>query len=178
MQVNGQYFQVDLQSAKTFNQIRLDTTGSANDYPRGYQVFVSSDATNWGSAIASGSGSSAVTDITFAMQTTRYLKKIVQTGSATGNYWSIHEFNAYNAGAPIGKNISLKCISNNYYLCSENGSSNMNCNRSSAGIWEKFLVVDAGNGKIALKGYAGNVAASKYVCSENGGGAMNYKSQL
>ena len=78
--------------------IRLDTTGSANDYPRGYQVYVSSDATNWGSAIASGSGTSAITDIAFSAQTRRYLK-IVQTGSASSNYWSIHEFNLYTNGS-------------------------------------------------------------------------------
>jgi hypothetical protein len=98
VQVNGQYFQVDMQTAKTFNQIQLDTSGSPNDYPRGYQVFVSSDATNWGSAIATGAATNAITNITFSSQTKRYLK-IVQTGSAGGNFWSIHEFNVYNLGA-------------------------------------------------------------------------------
>jgi beta-galactosidase len=194
MQTNGQYFQVDLQSAKTFNQIRLDTTGSPNDYPRGYQVFVSSDNTNWGSSIATGSGTSAITDITFSVQTTRYLK-VVQTGSAAGNYWSIHEFNAYNSSSttptptptptstptptpipgsvPIGQTISLKCTSNNYYVSSENGTVVMNCNRTSVGIYEKFLVVDAGSGNIALKGYGADIPQNKYVCSENGTAAMN-----
>jgi beta-glucosidase len=76
-------------------------------------------------------------------------------------------------GPPIGKNISLKCAANNYYICSENGTSSMNCNRSSAGAWETFLVADAGNGKIALMGCYNNVAASRYVSSENGAAAMN-----
>src|SRR5262249_45747645 len=49
----------------------------------------------------------------------------------------------------------------------------MNCDRNTADIWEKFLVVDAGNGNIALKGYYNNAAANKYVSSENGTGAMN-----
>lgn len=75
-------------------------------------------------------------------------------------------------GVPIGKTVSLRCVSNNKYVCSENGGSNMNCNRDSAGVWERFLVVDAGGGKIALKGHAGDVPANKYVCSENGQVAM------
>jgi alpha-L-fucosidase len=98
-QTNGQYFQVDMQSAQTFNKIRLDATGYDNDYPRGYVVYVSSDGSNWGSAIATGSGSSAITDITFNSQTARYIK-IVQTGSSSTYWWSIFEFNVYNTGAP------------------------------------------------------------------------------
>ena len=91
----------------------------------------------------------------------------------TNQQWQIINVNGTSSGAPIGKNISLKCVANNYYVCSENGTANMNCNRSSAGIWETFQVVDAGNGNIALKGYANNAAASAYVCSENGTAAMN-----
>jgi len=39
----------------------------------------------------------------------------------------------------------------------------MNCNRNSAQAWERFTLVNAGNGKIALKGSNG-----RYVSSENG----------
>lgn len=63
---------------------------------------------------------------------------------------------------PIGSTISLKGT-NNKYVSSEDGRKAMNCNRSSVGAWEKFIVVDAGNGKIALQGNNDN-----YVCSENG----------
>ena len=62
-QVNGQWFTVDMKTNKTFNKISLDTTGSPSDYPSGYQVSVSTDGTNFGSVIASGSGSSAITTI-------------------------------------------------------------------------------------------------------------------
>lgn len=72
----------------------------------------------------------------------------------------------------IGKMIALKCVSNNFYVCSENGTVAMNCNRPTIEVWEQFLVVDAGSGKIALAGEADGVATSKYVCSENGGAAM------
>ena len=96
-QVNGQYYQVDMQTTKTFKQITLDAGSSPGDYPRGYQVFVSSNGTSWGSAIASGAGSSTtpITTVTFASQTARYIK-VVQTGTVSPNWWSLYEFNVYN----------------------------------------------------------------------------------
>ena len=93
-QANGQWFQVDLGEANTFNKIVLNAANSANDYPRGYQVYVSTNGVNWGTATASGTGSSAITTITLAAQAARYIR-IVQTGSAPGTFWSIHEFNAF-----------------------------------------------------------------------------------
>lgn len=63
---------------------------------------------------------------------------------------------------PIGAVIGL--IGNNgKYVSSENGKASMNCNRSRLGNLEQFTVIDAGNGKIALKDKNGN-----YVSSENG----------
>lgn len=64
-------------------------------------------------------------------------------------------------GAPIGQTITLKS-SNNLYLCSENAVQAMNANRTAVGPWEQFVVVNAGNGKIALQN------GGKYVSSENG----------
>jgi beta-glucosidase len=78
-------------AAQSFCTLTLDAAGSTGDYPRGYQVFVSNDGTNWGAAIATGSGSTQLVTITFAAQTARYIK-VVQTGSA-GNWWSIAELN-------------------------------------------------------------------------------------
>lgn len=94
LQTNGQWFQVDLRSAKTIFKLVLDTTPSANDYPRGYVVNVSNDGSNWGTPIATGAGFSAITTITFEPQTARYVR-ITQTGSASANYWSMHELNIY-----------------------------------------------------------------------------------
>jgi glucosylceramidase len=79
---------------------------------------------------------------------------------------AVATFKWYNGGgssspAPIGQNITFRGI-NNQYVCSENGTQAMNCNRPSASGWETFTVVDAGSGKIALK------SQGKYVSSENG----------
>jgi hypothetical protein len=94
----GQWFQVDMGSAQTFFQIILDQENSTSDYPRGYQVNVSSNGINWGGPVAAGSGSSgAQTIIPFPTQTARYVR-VTQTGSTTGNYWSIYEFFTY---APV-----------------------------------------------------------------------------
>lgn len=65
------------------------------------------------------------------------------------------------ANNPIGMTVTLKGT-NNLYVSSENGTQPMNCNRTAVGGWESFLVVDAGNGKIALRNN------DKYVSSENG----------
>ncbi|OPH56935.1 hypothetical protein BC351_26335 [Paenibacillus ferrarius] len=92
--VPGQYFIVDMNSSKTFNKLTIDCTGNNNDYARGYQVFVSSDGTNWGSAIASGTGTAPLITVNFASKTARYIK-VVQTGTGT-NWWSVREFNVYN----------------------------------------------------------------------------------
>ncbi|WP_343691704.1 lectin [Chitinophaga sp.] len=65
------------------------------------------------------------------------------------------------ANNPVGMTVTLKGT-NNLYVSSENGTQPMNCNRTAVGGWESFLVVDAGNGKIALRNN------DKYVSSENG----------
>jgi arabinoxylan arabinofuranohydrolase len=69
-------------------------------------------------------------------------------------------------GIPIGLTITIRGA-NKKFVCSENSAQPMNCNRDGAGPWEKFTVVAAGGGKIALQ-YQG-----KYVSSENGTQPIN-----
>jgi beta-glucanase (GH16 family) len=74
----------------------------------------------------------------------------------------VRVYNAVESGnVPIGQTITLKGFSNQF-VSGENGTTAMHCNRTSAGDWEKFTVVDAGNGKVALR------SMNKYVSSENG----------
>jgi hypothetical protein len=99
-QTNGQWFQVDLGSAQTFYQIEMDSGVSAGDYAHGYQVYISSDGTNWGAPISVGNGSSQTVSVVFANQTARYIR-VVQTGSS-GQWWTLHEFNVLtDSGSPI-----------------------------------------------------------------------------
>src|SRR5258705_13914207 len=48
---------------------------------------------NWSSPVASGSGTSAVTTITFPPQTARFIRVTQTTNGFTILFWSIHEFN-------------------------------------------------------------------------------------
>lgn len=98
-QASGQWFQVDLGSSRTFDEIELDQGSSGGDWPRGYQVQVSNDGISWSSSVATGVGTSNVTTIGFASQTARYFR-ITQTGSS-GPYWSIHELSVLNSGVEL-----------------------------------------------------------------------------
>ena len=95
---------------------------------------------------------------------------------ATGGGWNINwmKFTEETSttpptgDAPIGKTISLKG-NNNSYVSSENGVNAMVCNRTAVGAWEKFTVVNAGNGKVALQGNNGKYVTdgSPMWCSSN-----------
>lgn len=100
----NQFFEIDLNAVKSVRRIVLDTTGSANDYPRGYLVYLStqpgsSPSTRYGSPIdyvAVGNGTSAVTTIDFPATYARYIR-IVQTGENPTYWWAIHELNIYDS---------------------------------------------------------------------------------
>ncbi|WP_407918333.1 discoidin domain-containing protein [Kitasatospora sp. NE20-6] len=90
----GQSVTVDTGAVRPLTRITMDSGGSAGDYARGYQVFLSSDGASWGSAVATGSGTGALVTVDFPLQNARYVK-VVQTGTST-SWWSIVEFNAYS----------------------------------------------------------------------------------
>ncbi|MCD9023869.1 discoidin domain-containing protein [Cohnella silvisoli] len=91
-QANGQWYQVDMGQNQTFDRVLIDAGASASDYPRGYQVQVSTDGTSW-TTVKSGTGSGASIVAEFPVQVARYMK-IIQTGSST-SWWSISELNVY-----------------------------------------------------------------------------------
>jgi lysophospholipase L1-like esterase/fibronectin type 3 domain-containing protein len=159
LQANGQWFQVDMLAVRSFRKIVLDTTPSANDYPRGYVVNVSNDGVNWGSPVATGVGSSGVTTILLnTTKNARYLR-ITQTGSAPGNYWSIHELYVYGAAPapPIGLNGT-----------SGDGQASLNwpASAGASAYVVKRSLVDGG----PYMAIAGNVITTNHVSSglENG----------
>jgi mono/diheme cytochrome c family protein len=94
----GQWFQIELPAETEIAGIRLDTTKSANDYPRGYKVELSADGQTWGKPVAEGKGSGVITDINFAPTKAKFIR-ITQTGEAKGNFWSIHEMAVLKPGA-------------------------------------------------------------------------------
>ncbi|ROR46360.1 beta-glucosidase [Kitasatospora cineracea] len=96
---SGQSVTVDTGAVRPLARITMDSAGSASDYARGYQVFLSSDGVTWGSAVASGSGTGALVTVDFPAQSARYVK-VVQTGTSS-SWWSIAEFNAYTSGGAV-----------------------------------------------------------------------------
>ena len=91
------YFQVNLGSAQTFNQIEMNAGGSTGDYARGYNVEVSSNGTSF-TSVATGTGTSSPQTVTFTAQTAQYIR-VVLTAASTTNWWSIAEFTAYTSGS-------------------------------------------------------------------------------
>ena len=96
-QASGMYFQVNLGSAQTFNQIEMNAGGSTGDYARGYNVEVSSNGTSF-TSVATGTGTSSPQTVTFTAQTAQYIR-VVLTAASTTNWWSIAEFTAYTSGS-------------------------------------------------------------------------------
>jgi hypothetical protein len=98
---NGtEWYDLDTGSVQQFNRILLDNpTKSPNDFPRGYEVSVSTDGVTYSAPVATGVGTVSATTITFPTQTARYIR-IRQTGTAPANYWSIDELYVYNDPAP------------------------------------------------------------------------------
>jgi glucose/arabinose dehydrogenase/mono/diheme cytochrome c family protein len=94
----GMTFTVELLQPTLIAGIELDTAKSANDYPRGYFVELSADGTNWSKPIAKGAGNAPRTELPFEPATAKFIR-ITQTGSAQGNFWSIHEMQIFAAGA-------------------------------------------------------------------------------
>ena len=62
--------------------------------------------------------------------------------------------------------VSLRAA-NGQYVCAEGGGGGeVFANRSAVAAWEKFRLMDLGDGNVALR-----AANGQYVCAENGGGS-------
>ncbi|MFF6877484.1 discoidin domain-containing protein [Streptomyces sp. NPDC012474] len=96
----GDWFQVDLGSAQTFDQLVLDTSASSGDFVRQYDVYTSDDGTSWGRRIATGPGST-VSRILLPTTTARYIRVVNKASS--GSWWSIHDVSVF---ASDGKTTS------------------------------------------------------------------------
>ncbi|MGG4146278.1 discoidin domain-containing protein [Paenibacillus algorifonticola] len=98
---NGDWYQVNLGNPTSFDQIVLENgVNSSFDYITKYQVYVSNDGVNWGSAVAQGSGGIGDITITLPTQTAQYIR-IVSTGTG-GFWWSIGEMNVYGNSNETG----------------------------------------------------------------------------
>ncbi len=92
----GMWFQVEFPRAELIRGLNLDSRGSRDDHPIGYEVRVSVDGETWTDVLAKGRGNHPQTEISFAPVRARRVK-ITQTGHRPGKFWSIHELTVLKA---------------------------------------------------------------------------------
>jgi O-glycosyl hydrolase len=92
---NGDYFQVDLGASTTITKIVLDNSEEdAFEAIADYQVYVSEDGEDWGTAVARGRGPFGSVSIALEPQTARYIR-IVSTDDSFHFHWSVGEVKVY-----------------------------------------------------------------------------------
>jgi glucosylceramidase len=92
-QAPGQYLQVDFGKQIRARQVVFDTGASTGDYPREYTVQVSSDGTNWSTAVASATGSGQFITVPLDGAPIRYVR-LTLTDTST-SWWSVADVRAY-----------------------------------------------------------------------------------
>jgi hypothetical protein len=96
LQAPGMYYGVDLGATHTLTRIVWDDSPAPGDLPRGVDIQISQDGTTYTTALSltaaqvSSMTNAGVLTIPLNSVTTRYLK-MVDTGSAPGNYVSLYE---------------------------------------------------------------------------------------
>jgi Malectin domain/F5/8 type C domain len=93
----GMYWQVNMGSAQSFDEIELDSGGFNADYARDYEVEVSSNGTTFTNLYA-GTGTGSPEIANFATTTAQYIRVVVTLGTAT-NWWSLVNVLVYSSGS-------------------------------------------------------------------------------
>ncbi|WP_435079922.1 OmpL47-type beta-barrel domain-containing protein [Clavibacter michiganensis] len=109
-QAAGQSITLDMGGRTAIDQLTLDSGtieggASSDDWPRGYEVAVSDDASTWSEPIAKGRGTKRFTNIAFPTVDTRYVR-VTLTAAAPAAYWSVAELHAF-AGAPVDPSVTV-----------------------------------------------------------------------
>ncbi|HET9058436.1 MAG TPA: discoidin domain-containing protein, partial [Acidimicrobiales bacterium] len=93
-QASGLYFQVNMGSAQSFNEIQMAAVDYGGDYARGFNVNVSSNGSSW-TTVASCTSTAYPQIVSFPSQTAQYVQ-VVLTQSVSPNWWSMQQFFVYN----------------------------------------------------------------------------------
>ncbi|MGD0558076.1 MAG: discoidin domain-containing protein [Streptosporangiaceae bacterium] len=100
-QADGAYWQADLGSPQTFDELSMQVPNSAGDYARSYDLQVSDNGSSW-TTVATCTGTGSSETVSFPAQTAQYVR-VVNTlladglATSTGSWWSIDELNLYTA---------------------------------------------------------------------------------
>jgi len=90
----GMWFAFDMGNERELTSLVLDSSQSADDYPRQYSVEISSDGKQWSKPVASGKGENAILEIVLPATKARHVR-ISQHGHSRGKHWSIHQLEVY-----------------------------------------------------------------------------------
>ena len=90
----GMWFAFDMGNERELTSLVLDSSQSADDYPRQYSVEISSDGKQWSKPVASGKGENSILEIVLPATKTRHVR-ISQHGHSRGKHWSIHQLEVY-----------------------------------------------------------------------------------
>jgi hypothetical protein len=90
---SGMTYEVNMGSAQTVDEIDMYVPDYAGDYPRGYNVEVSTNGTSW-TTVASCTATAQPTIVSFPAHTDQYLQVVLTAGS-TGSWWSMEQFLMY-----------------------------------------------------------------------------------
>ena len=72
----------------------LDTGADRGDFPRGYELFTSTDGSTWSATpAAAGAGDGQLTTIDLAPTTARFVR--VVTTAAAPEWWSVADLRVY-----------------------------------------------------------------------------------
>jgi len=96
-QAFGMWWQVDMGSAQSFDEIEMDSGGFNADYARAYQVEVSNDGTSF-TTVYTGTGTGSPETANFAPQTARYIRVVLEESVKT-NWWSLVNVLVYGSGS-------------------------------------------------------------------------------
>ena len=120
-QAFGMYWQVNLGSAQSFDEIELDSGGFTQDYARAYEVQVSDNGTTF-TTVYNGIGSESPETANFAAQTAQYIRVVLEEKSTT-NWWSLVNVLVYGSGSP-----STGFVADNYYSGGSEGTNTTGSN--------------------------------------------------
>jgi mono/diheme cytochrome c family protein/glucose/arabinose dehydrogenase len=93
-QTPGMWFAFDMGNERKINTLVLDSSGSAEDYPRYYSIETSKNGKDWGESIITGKGQHPITEIVLPPTTARHIR-VTQRGTSNGKFWSIHRLEVY-----------------------------------------------------------------------------------
>ena len=103
-QADGMYWEADMGSPQTFDELRMQVPNSPHGYARSYDLEVSGNGSTW-TTVASCTGTGDHETVSFPSQTARYIRVVVTMladglRTSTGSWWSIDELNLYDGSRP------------------------------------------------------------------------------